>query len=44
MLFSCLETLCVLGDLELVDHILDGTVHENRKVVHGVVDTVVGHA
>ena len=42
-LFRCLETLCVLGDLELVDNVLDGTVHKYRKVVHRVVDTMVGH-
>ena len=42
-LLRCLETLCVLGDLKLVDHILDRSIHEDRKVVHRVVDTVVGH-
>ena len=42
-LFSSLEALCILGNLELVDHILDRSVHEDRKVVHRVVDAVVGH-
>ena len=37
------KTLGVLGDLELVEDFLDGTVHEHRKIVHGVVDTMVGH-
>ena len=42
-LFCSFETLGVLSNHELVKDILDRTVHENRKVVHGVVDTVVGH-
>ena len=42
-LFCSLETLGVLGNLELVDDVLDRSVHEDRKVVHRVVDTVVGH-
>ena len=44
MLFSSLETLCILGNLKLVDHFLDRSVHEDRKIVHRVVDTMVGHA
>ena len=43
MLFCCFESLCVLGDLKLVDDILDCSVHEDWEVVHRVVDTVIGH-
>ena len=42
-LLRCLEALGVLGDLELVEDVLDGTVHEDRKIVHRVVDAMVGH-
>ena len=42
-LLGSLEALGVLGDLELVDHILDRTIHEHREVVHRVVDTMVGN-
>ena len=37
------QTLGVLCDLELVDALLDVTVHKDREVVHRPVDTVVGH-
>ena len=39
-----LQTLCVLGDGQLVDDLLDVAVHEDGQVVHRVVDAVVGHA
>jgi len=31
---SFLESLCVLCNLQLVDALLDVTIHEDRKVVH----------
>lgn len=34
LLSSLFQTLGVLGDLELIDTLLDVTVHEDRKVVH----------
>ena len=43
VLLCCFEALCVLGNLELVKDILDRSIHEYRKIVHCVVDTVIGH-
>ena len=38
-----LETLCVLGYLELVYTLLDIAIHECRKIIHRPVDTMIGH-
>ena len=38
------ELFGVLGKLEGFDEILDVAIHEGGEVVHGVADTVVGHA
>ena len=43
ILFRSLEALGILCDLELVKDILDGSVHEYRKIVHCVVDAMIGH-
>ena len=43
VLLCCFEALGVLGNLELVEDILDRSIHEYRKIVHCVVDTVIGH-
>lgn len=43
LLSGLFQTLGVLGYLELVDALLDVTVHEDRKVVHRPVDAVIGH-
>ena len=43
-LVSCLETLSVLSNLKLIENFLNSTIHEDRKVVHCVVDTVIGNA
>ena len=41
-LFSgSLETLRILSDGELINALLNVTVHESRKVVHGPVDAVI---
>lgn len=43
-LFSCLfEPFGVLSDCELIDALLDVTVHEDGEVVHRPVDPVVGN-
>ncbi len=42
-LLRSLEPLCVLGNLKLVDDVLDRSVHKDRKIVHRVVDTMIGH-
>ena len=42
-LFSSLETLSVFSNLELIKNVLNRTVHEYRKVIHCIVDTMVGH-
>lgn len=41
LLLSSLQTLRILGNLELVKHILDVTVHEDRQIVHRVIYAVV---
>ncbi len=40
-LLGCLQTLRILGNLELVKHILNITVHEDRQIVHRVIYAVV---
>ena len=44
ILFGGLETLGVLSDGKLVDDLLDITVHEDRQIVHRVIDAMVGHS
>ena len=43
LLRSRLQTLGVLGYGQLVDDLLDVTIHEDGQVVHRVVDAVVCH-
>ena len=42
--FSLLELLGILGNDEVVDAVLNVTVHEGRQVVDGVANAVVGDA
>ena len=42
--FALLQTLGVLGYNQVVDAVLNVTIHKGRKIVDGVVYTVVGDA
>ena len=37
------QSLGVFGHLQSLDGLLDVTIHKAREVVHGKVDTMVGH-
>ena len=42
--FGFLEFLGVLGHNEMIDAVLDVTVHKGGQIVDGITDTVVGDA
>ena len=43
LLAGLLQTLGVLGNLQLVNALLNVTIHKHRKIVHRPVDTMVSH-
>ena len=41
---ALLESFCILGYHELINAVLNVTVHEGCKIIDGVIDAVVGDA
>ena len=43
LLFCSFKSLGVFGNLELIKNFLNGSIHKDWKIIHSIVDTMVGH-